>query len=147
MRLSFFVCLFYCHSRALQIFLLPLFPAKSVLKSKKEEISPLGSSMAKRPSGPLEVGTPFYQDGQLQVRVYWKNRGGTRGVRIHLAPCHVHPSAKKKKKCYDRFSLSRKMGIGIRRCKHNKRSSVSLWELDNVGGGGGRPKPLRGEEQ
>lgn len=55
-----------------------LFPAKSVLKSKKEEISPLSSTMAKRPSGPLEVGTPFYQDGQLQVRVYWKNRGGMR---------------------------------------------------------------------
>lgn len=54
-----------------------LFPVKSVIKSKKEEISPLGSTLAKRPSGPLEVGTPFYQDGQLQVRVYWKNRGGT----------------------------------------------------------------------
>lgn len=53
-----------------------LFPVKSVLKSKKEAISPLGSTLAKRPSGPLEVGTPFYQDGQLQVRVYWKNRGG-----------------------------------------------------------------------
>lgn len=53
-----------------------LFLVKSVLKLKKEEISPLGSTMAKRPSGPLEVGTPFYQDGQLQVRVYWKNRGG-----------------------------------------------------------------------
>lgn len=47
-----------------------------MLKSKKEEISPLGSTLAKRPSGPLEVGTPFYQDGQLQVRVYWKKRGG-----------------------------------------------------------------------
>lgn len=50
-----------------------------MLKSKKEEISLLGSTLAKRPSGPLEVGTPFYQDGQLQVRVYWKNRGG-----VHL---------------------------------------------------------------
>ncbi|TNN30534.1 Anosmin-1 [Liparis tanakae] len=48
---------------------------KPVLRSKKEEMSPLGSTLAKRPSGPLEVGTPFYQDGQLQVRVYWKNRG------------------------------------------------------------------------
>lgn len=53
-----------------------LFPVKSVLKSKKEEVSPPGSTLAKRPSGQLEVGTPFYQDGQLQVRVYWKNRGG-----------------------------------------------------------------------
>lgn len=76
-----------------------LFPVKSVLKSKKEEISPLGSTMAKRPSGPLEVGTPFYQDGQLQVRVYWKNRGGMHSdvliysfVRIQLAPHYVHQS-------------------------------------------------------
>lgn len=53
-----------------------LFPVKSVLKSKKEETSLLSSTLAKRPSGPLEVGTPFYQDGQLQVRIYWKNRGG-----------------------------------------------------------------------
>lgn len=37
---------------------------------------PVGSTLGKRPAGPLEVGTPFYQDGQLQVRVYWKNRGG-----------------------------------------------------------------------
>ena len=41
-------------------------------------MSPVGSTLAKRPSGPLEVGTPFYQDGQLQVRVYWKKRGGKR---------------------------------------------------------------------
>lgn len=76
-----------------------LIPAKSVLKSKKEEISPLGSTLAKRPSGPLEVGTPFYQDGQLQVRVYWKKRGGELPtvviygfVRIQLAPHHAHQS-------------------------------------------------------
>uniref|UniRef100_A0AAY5KPA9 Anosmin 1 n=1 Tax=Esox lucius TaxID=8010 RepID=A0AAY5KPA9_ESOLU len=50
----------------------------SVLKKdKKEEVMiPVGSSLGKRPAGTLEVGTPFYQDGQLQVRVYWKNRGG-----------------------------------------------------------------------
>lgn len=55
-----------------------------MLKSKKEDISLLGSTLAKRPSGPLEVGTPFYQDGQLQVRVYWKNRGGTHPPRSFL---------------------------------------------------------------
>uniref|UniRef100_A0A8C8CIX1 Anosmin-1 n=1 Tax=Oncorhynchus tshawytscha TaxID=74940 RepID=A0A8C8CIX1_ONCTS len=45
---------------------------------KKEEVMmPVGSTLGKRPAGPLEVGTPFYQDGQLQVRIYWKNRGGT----------------------------------------------------------------------
>lgn len=74
-----------------------LFPAKSTLKSKKEEISPLGSTLAKRPSGPLEVGTPFYQDGQLQVRVYWKKRGGRSSVfsvfvPSELAPRHGHQS-------------------------------------------------------
>ncbi|KAM7380453.1 hypothetical protein PAMP_003746 [Pampus punctatissimus] len=57
---------------------------ESVLKSKKEEISPFGSTLAKRPSGPLEVGTPFYQDGQLQVRVYWKNRGDPAVSRYHV---------------------------------------------------------------
>lgn len=49
-----------------------------MLKSKKDAASPIGSTLAKRPSGALEVGTPFYQDGQLQVRVYWKKRGGMR---------------------------------------------------------------------
>ncbi|MED6276740.1 Anosmin-1 [Characodon lateralis] len=58
--------------------------AKSTLKSKKEEISPLGSTLTKRPSGPLEVGTPFYQDGQLQVRVYWKKRGDPTVSRYHV---------------------------------------------------------------
>ncbi|CAG05884.1 unnamed protein product, partial [Tetraodon nigroviridis] len=57
---------------------------KSVLKSKKEEISLLSSTLAKRPSGPLEVGTPFYQDSQLQVRVYWKNRGDPSVTRYHV---------------------------------------------------------------
>lgn len=70
-----------------------------MLKLKKEEISPLGSAVAKRPSGPLEVGTPFYQDGQLQVRVYWKNRGGMHStvliyssVKIKVSPHSVNQS-------------------------------------------------------
>uniref|UniRef100_A0A4W5QVZ8 Anosmin 1 n=1 Tax=Hucho hucho TaxID=62062 RepID=A0A4W5QVZ8_9TELE len=37
-----------------------------------------------RPAGPLEVGTPFYQDGQLQVRIYWKNRGDPLVSRYHV---------------------------------------------------------------
>uniref|UniRef100_A0A8C7CFN1 Anosmin 1 n=1 Tax=Oncorhynchus kisutch TaxID=8019 RepID=A0A8C7CFN1_ONCKI len=37
-----------------------------------------------RPAGSLEVGTPFYQDGQLQVRVYWKNRGDPLVSRYHV---------------------------------------------------------------
>ncbi|CAL8322275.1 unnamed protein product [Merluccius merluccius] len=55
---------------------------KSVLKPKKEEVTPVSS--AKRPASPLEVGTPFYQDGQLQVRVYWKNRGDSSLSRYHV---------------------------------------------------------------
>ncbi|XP_012993181.3 LOW QUALITY PROTEIN: anosmin-1 [Esox lucius] len=58
----------------------------SVLKKdKKEEVMiPVGSSLGKRPAGTLEVGTPFYQDGQLQVRVYWKNRGDPLVSRYHV---------------------------------------------------------------
>ncbi|KAF7709946.1 hypothetical protein HF521_016796 [Silurus meridionalis] len=32
----------------------------------------------------VEVGTPFYQDTQLQVRVYWKNRGDPTTSRFHV---------------------------------------------------------------
>ncbi|KAM9485323.1 anosmin-1-like [Salvelinus alpinus] len=53
--------------------------------SKKEEVMmPVGSTLGKRPAGPLEVGTPFYQDGQLQVRIYWKNRGDPLVSRYHV---------------------------------------------------------------
>lgn len=62
-----------------------LFPVKSAFKSKKEELSPIASTLTKRPSGPLEVGTPFYQDSQLQVRVYWKKRGGMNSVIYSLS--------------------------------------------------------------
>lgn len=112
-----------------------------MLKSKKEETPSLGSSVAKRPSGPLEVGTPFYQDGQLQVRVYWKNRGGTNRVGDPLSALSRPSISKNKEWSCDRFSLGRKTRTGIRRRKHNKRSSVSLWE--SAGG----PKPPPGEEQ
>jgi len=32
----------------------------------------------------LDVGTPFYQDGQLQVRVYWKKTGTTDAIYYSL---------------------------------------------------------------
>ncbi|XP_064800291.1 anosmin-1-like isoform X2 [Oncorhynchus masou masou] len=57
---------------------------KPVSKKEKEVIMPVGSTLDKRPAGPLEVGTPFYQDGQLQVRVYWKNRGDPLVSRYHV---------------------------------------------------------------
>ncbi|XP_029567742.1 anosmin-1 [Salmo trutta] len=56
----------------------------SVKPVSKEVIMPVGSTLGKRPAGPLEVGTPFYQDGQLQVRVYWKNRGDPLVSRYHV---------------------------------------------------------------
>lgn len=31
----------------------------------------------RRPTRLLEIGTPFYQDGRLQVKVYWKKAEGT----------------------------------------------------------------------
>ncbi|KAJ8350687.1 hypothetical protein SKAU_G00258170 [Synaphobranchus kaupii] len=58
------------------------------LSSKLKKDEPLTSSSssipAKRPGGPLEVGTPFYQDGQLQVRIYWKKRGDSLASRYHV---------------------------------------------------------------
>ncbi|KAK6309760.1 hypothetical protein J4Q44_G00196410 [Coregonus suidteri] len=45
---------------------------------------PVGSTLGKRLAGPLEVGTPFYQDDQLQVRVYWKDRGDPLVSRYHV---------------------------------------------------------------
>ncbi|KAG9270977.1 anosmin-1 [Astyanax mexicanus] len=53
--------------------------SKISTKLKKEEF-PAG----KRPASMLEVGTPFYQDGQLQVRVYWKKRGDSSATRHHV---------------------------------------------------------------
>uniref|UniRef100_A0A673I1Y4 Anosmin-1-like n=1 Tax=Sinocyclocheilus rhinocerous TaxID=307959 RepID=A0A673I1Y4_9TELE len=35
------------------------------------------SFVSLRAAGALEVGTPYYQDRQLQVHIYWKKRGGT----------------------------------------------------------------------
>uniref|UniRef100_A0A4W5PZL2 Anosmin 1 n=1 Tax=Hucho hucho TaxID=62062 RepID=A0A4W5PZL2_9TELE len=58
---------------------------KPVSKKEKEEVMmPVGSTLGKRPAGPLEVGTPFYQDGQLQVRIYWKTRGDPLVSRYHV---------------------------------------------------------------
>ncbi|XP_035629664.1 anosmin-1-like [Oncorhynchus keta] len=54
------------------------------VSNKEEVMMPVGSTLGKRPAGPLEVGTPFYQDGQLQVRIYWKNRGDPLVSRYHV---------------------------------------------------------------
>ncbi|XP_028835883.1 anosmin-1a isoform X2 [Denticeps clupeoides] len=43
-------------------------------KDPQKEDSALSSGAGKRISDIMDVGTPFYQDGQLQVRVYWKRK-------------------------------------------------------------------------
>lgn len=51
---------------------------KHLAKTKKEEELPSSSVPGgKQPGGALEVGRPYYQDGQLHVRIYWKKRGDT----------------------------------------------------------------------
>uniref|UniRef100_A0A8C2K523 Anosmin 1 n=1 Tax=Cyprinus carpio TaxID=7962 RepID=A0A8C2K523_CYPCA len=37
-----------------------------------------------RPAGALEVGTPYYQNRQLQVHIYWKKRGDAVENRYHV---------------------------------------------------------------
>ncbi|XP_076839207.1 anosmin-1a [Brachyhypopomus gauderio] len=70
-------------------------PLKSVKTSAsfsthrpEPQSDPKGSSMPEKPqSDILDVGTPFYQDGQLQVRVYWKKREpNVNGFRVQWLP-------------------------------------------------------------
>nr|XP_023673228.1 anosmin-1 isoform X2 [Paramormyrops kingsleyae] len=56
----------------------------SLFKSKKAEMLVGGRNTGKRAPAALEVGTPFYQDGQLQVRVYWKKTGDQPASRHHV---------------------------------------------------------------
>ncbi|XP_066562048.1 anosmin-1 isoform X2 [Amia ocellicauda] len=51
---------------------------------KGGDVHPISSNPGKRPNGPLEVGAPFYQDGQLQVKIYWKKRGDPTASRYHV---------------------------------------------------------------
>lgn len=45
------------------------------------DLEPTVSTVFIKPqSDILDVGTPFYQDGQLQVRVYWKKKGMTDAI-------------------------------------------------------------------
>ncbi|XP_048835730.1 anosmin-1-like [Brienomyrus brachyistius] len=56
------------------------------MKSKNDQDQVMSSMSAKRAAGPLEVGSPYYQDDQLQVKVYWKKRGEPDGLgsRYHV---------------------------------------------------------------
>uniref|UniRef100_A0A8C1TYD8 Anosmin 1a n=1 Tax=Cyprinus carpio TaxID=7962 RepID=A0A8C1TYD8_CYPCA len=62
----------------------PLKSSKAILQfttSQRQSDSDLESTVSpvfiKPQSDLLDVGTPFYQDGQLQVRVYWKKKDPT----------------------------------------------------------------------
>lgn len=48
-------------------------------KSMKGLTDALPSFQGRRPTRPLEVGVPFYQDDHLQVKVYWKKTEGVWG--------------------------------------------------------------------
>ncbi|KAG9262511.1 anosmin-1-like [Astyanax mexicanus] len=70
---------------------LPLKSSKTTLRFTTycSEPQPTVSSSVpqKSQSDVLDVGTPFYQDGQLQVRVYWKKRDPTVSrYRVHWFP-------------------------------------------------------------
>uniref|UniRef100_A0A8C2CI69 Anosmin 1 n=1 Tax=Cyprinus carpio TaxID=7962 RepID=A0A8C2CI69_CYPCA len=51
---------------------------------RRLETADLGLVSMKRAAGALEVGTPYYQDTQLQVRIYWKKRGDAAVNRYHV---------------------------------------------------------------
>uniref|UniRef100_A0A8B9HQI3 Anosmin 1a n=1 Tax=Astyanax mexicanus TaxID=7994 RepID=A0A8B9HQI3_ASTMX len=67
---------------------LPLKSSKTTLRFTTYCSEPRTSSVPqKSQSDVLDVGTPFYQDGQLQVRVYWKKRDPTVSrYRVHWFP-------------------------------------------------------------
>ncbi|XP_039599515.1 anosmin-1 isoform X1 [Polypterus senegalus] len=52
-------------------------------KMRKSEHA-LSSNPGKRLTNPLEIGAPFYQDGLLQVKVYWKKGGDASIGRYHV---------------------------------------------------------------
>ncbi|XP_066542786.1 anosmin-1 [Hoplias malabaricus] len=93
-------------------------------KQKKEEFS-----AGKRASSSLEVGTPFYQDGQLQVRVYWKKRGDSAASRHHVlwAPEHCsHNETKPPEKSVTQENFVNLPGL-LFSCKYR----VTVYTLKN----------------
>ncbi|XP_073765645.1 anosmin-1a isoform X1 [Danio rerio] len=70
----------------------PLKSSKAILQfttsQTQSDLEPTVSPVFIKPqSDLLDVGTPFYQDGQLQVRVYWKKKDPTvNRYRVQWAP-------------------------------------------------------------
>ncbi|KAA0722251.1 Anosmin-1 [Triplophysa tibetana] len=75
---------------------LPLKGSKAILQfttnQRQSNLEPTVSPVFLKPqSDLLDVGTPFYQDGQLQVRVYWK-KGGPLLIQLRLrCTPRLHP--------------------------------------------------------
>lgn len=59
-------------------------PAPTGGKAKKKVTEALLPPSRRRTSWLLEIGAPFYQDNQLQVKVYWKKTEDTSGGRYHV---------------------------------------------------------------
>ncbi|XP_053864115.1 anosmin-1 isoform X1 [Malaclemys terrapin pileata] len=53
-------------------------------KTRKGLADPLPPFQRRRPARLLEIGAPFYQDNQLQVKVYWKKTEDTSMSRYHV---------------------------------------------------------------
>ncbi|XP_035264334.1 anosmin-1-like isoform X1 [Anguilla anguilla] len=61
-------------------------PEKELSKLKDVEGQAIRSDPGKRATWPLGVGNPFYQDDQLQVRIYWKKRGAGSQYHVQWGP-------------------------------------------------------------
>ncbi|XP_047392835.1 anosmin-1 isoform X2 [Sciurus carolinensis] len=67
-------------------------PSKHFRSSKEEQLGKPRKGVIqiqppfqrRRPTRPLEIGAPFYQDSQLQVKVYWKKTEDPRVNRYHV---------------------------------------------------------------
>ncbi|XP_063559352.1 anosmin-1 isoform X2 [Gorilla gorilla gorilla] len=57
---------------------------EQLVKTRKGGIQTQLPFQRRRPTRPLEVGAPFYQDGQLQVKVYWKKTEDPSVNRYHV---------------------------------------------------------------
>uniref|UniRef100_A0A0D9RS95 WAP four-disulfide core domain protein 5 n=1 Tax=Chlorocebus sabaeus TaxID=60711 RepID=A0A0D9RS95_CHLSB len=57
---------------------------EQLAKTRKGGIQTQLPFQRRRPTRPLEVGAPFYQDGQLQVKVYWKKTEDPTVNRYHV---------------------------------------------------------------
>ncbi|XP_077072574.1 anosmin-1 isoform X1 [Siphateles boraxobius] len=58
--------------------------------NQSKAVSKVRKVSVKKPSSALGVGTPYYKDGQLQVRIYWKKRTDVLVNRYHVQWKHEY---------------------------------------------------------